>query len=318
MHKAQCPIGTTMSFEKIASVTIRGVPFVPLYNGQPDIPVTAECNNRCRAGAKCRSFLLSYDKHQCFGFDYDSLNRGISIVSTNEKTSYFEKICLSTAPCEKAWTFERVMGKELNGFDNRILSGVASRLRCQELCLKERSFVCRSGEYDYALQQCRLSSEDRRSQPSSFQTAISSSVDYFENQCAANQQQQQQQLPGQTQQQTGMTVSSLPMSVGCDFERYENLDIKRADLIRTAFSTEQCRNLCEATRAFVCRSFTYAAATSQCWLNSDDILAVSTGLNGLESHAGATYHQRGHCLDREKQFSFFFFFIITIVILIRD
>uniref|UniRef100_A0A6P6YG15 Uncharacterized protein LOC113797539 n=1 Tax=Dermatophagoides pteronyssinus TaxID=6956 RepID=A0A6P6YG15_DERPT len=304
MVNAQCPIGTTMSFEKIASVTIRGIPFVPLYNGQPDIPVTAECNNRCRAGVKCRSFLLSYDKHQCFGFDYESLNRGLSIVSTTEKTSYFEKICLSTAPCEKAWTFERVMGKELNGFDNRILSGVASRLRCQELCLKERSFVCRSGEYDYALQQCRLSSEDRRSQPSSFQHAISSSVDYFENQCSANQQQQQTgQQSGQQQQKNGMTtttttaVSNVPMTVGCDFERYENLDIKRADLIRTAFSADQCRSLCEATRAFVCRSYTYASATSQCWLNSDDILAVSSGLNGLESHAGATYYQRGHCLD---------------------
>ncbi|UXI17490.1 hypothetical protein NH340_JMT03433 [Sarcoptes scabiei] len=300
--KAQCPIGTTMSFEKIASVTIRGVPFVPLYNGQPDIPVTAECNNRCRAGAKCRSFLLSYDKHQCFGFDYESLNRGISIVSTTDKTSYFEKICLSTAPCEKAWTFERVMGKELNGFDNRVLSGVASRLRCQELCLKERSFVCRSGEYDYALQLCRLSSEDRRSQPSSFQTAASSSVDYFENQCAANQQaalqnQQQQQQQQQNGQGQSTAISSSPMSVGCDFERYENLDIRRADLIRTAFSIDQCRSLCEATRAFVCRSFTYASATSQCWLNSDDILAVANGLNGLESHAGATYFQRGHCLD---------------------
>ena len=143
---AQCPIGTTMSFEKISSVTIRGVPLVPLYNGQPDIPVTAECNNRCRAGSKCRAFLLSYEKHQCFGFDYDSLSRGLSVVSTTEKTSYFEKICLSTAPCEKAWTFERVMGRELKGFDNRVLSGVASRLRCQELCLKERSFVCRSGK----------------------------------------------------------------------------------------------------------------------------------------------------------------------------
>lgn len=143
--RAQCPIGTTMSFEKIASVQVRGAPLVPLYNGQPDIPVTAECNNRCRAGPKCRAFLLSYDKHQCFGLDYESLGRGVSIVNTAEKTSYFEKICLSTAPCEKAWTFERVMGRELKGFDNRVLSGVAGRLRCQELCLKERSFVCRSG-----------------------------------------------------------------------------------------------------------------------------------------------------------------------------
>lgn len=260
------------------------------------ILVTAECNNRCRAGPKCRAFLLSYDKHQCFGFDYDSLSRGISVVSTSEKTSYYEKICLSTAPCEKAWTFERVMGRELKGFDNRVLSGVASRLRCQELCLKERSFVCRSGEYDYATQQCRLSSEDRRSQPTAFRVAPTSGVDYFENQCSATQTQTQTSaVPGAS---TALG-SSTPTPVSCDFERYENLDIRRADLIRTAFSMDQCKTLCEATRAFVCRSFTFAAATSQCWLSSDDILAVSTGISGLESHAGATYFQRSHCLDRK-------------------
>ncbi|KAJ6218618.1 hypothetical protein RDWZM_009775 [Blomia tropicalis] len=288
-----------MSFEKIASVTIRGVPFVPLYNGQPDIPVTAECNNRCRAGPKCRAFLLSYDKHQCFGFDYDSVSRGLSVVSSaSEKTNYFEKICLSTAPCEKAWTFERVMGRELKGFDNRVLSGVASRLRCQELCLKERSFVCRSGEYDYASQQCRLSSEDRRSQPTAFRLAPTSSIDYFENQCAATQQQQQQASGSGTVPGTSTALgSSVPTPVSCDFERYENLDINRADLIRTAFSMEQCKQLCEATRAFVCRSFTYAPSTSQCWLSSDDLLAVPNGISGLESHTGATYYQRQHCLD---------------------
>ena len=136
-----------MSFEKISSVSVRGVPQMPLYSGQPDHPVTAECNNRCRAGPKCRAFLINYDKHSCTGMDYESLNRGASLVNTLEKTSYFEKICLSTPPCEKAWTFERVMGRELGGFDDRIVSGVGSRLKCEELCLKERQFVCRSGNY---------------------------------------------------------------------------------------------------------------------------------------------------------------------------
>lgn len=129
--------------------------------------------------------------------------------------------------------------------------------------------------------------------------APTSSIDYFENQCSITLQQQQQAVAG-GDKTAGSTAMSTPMSVGCDFERYENLDIRRADLIRTAFSIEQCKSLCEATRAFVCRSFTYAAATSQCWLSSDDILAVSTGLSGLESHSGATYFQRSHCLDRKN------------------
>ncbi|CAG2117082.1 unnamed protein product, partial [Medioppia subpectinata] len=262
-----------MSFEKISAVTVRGVPLYPLYSGPADTPVTAECNNRCRAGPKCRAFLINYDKHMCTGMDYDSLNRGASIVNTQERTSYFEKICLSAAPCEKAWTFERVMGRELGGFDDRILNGVASRLRCQELCLKERSFVCRSGEYDYALQQCRLSSEDRRSQPAAYRVSAGS-VDYFENECAA--------------------LATGPPN--CDFDRFENSDIKRADLVRTAFSVDQCRTLCEATRAFVCRSFTYSQPAAQCWLSSDDAMAVG-GVRSLDTHSGAVYYQRSSCLD---------------------
>lgn len=146
-----------------------------------------------------------------------------------------------------------------------------------------------SGEYDYASQQCRISSEDRRSQPSAFRVAPTSSIDYFENQCAT--------VPQPTLPNGNALSQSSPMPVGCDFERYENLDIRRADLIRTAFSMEQCKSLCEATRAFVCRSFTYAPATSQCWLSSDDMLAVTNGISGLDSHGGATYFQRSHCLD---------------------
>ncbi|GFQ86027.1 uncharacterized protein TNCT_294001, partial [Trichonephila clavata] len=84
--------------------------------------------------------------------------------------------------CNRLWTFERVIGYEISGFDDRTIPGVNSRLQCQDLCLREKGFTCRSGEYDYAFQQCRLSSEDRRSQPSSFRPAFGD-VDYFENQC---------------------------------------------------------------------------------------------------------------------------------------
>ena len=132
-----------------------------------------------------------------------------------------------------------------------------------------------TGEYDYALQQCRLSSEDRRSQPTAYRVSAAS-VDYFENECAA-------------------PVNGPP---GCDFEKYENSDIKRADLVRTAFNVDQCKSLCDATRAFVCRSFTYAEKSAQCWLSSDDALAIG-GVKSLEAQTGAIYHQRSHCLDCE-------------------
>ena len=134
------------------------------------------------------------------------------------------------------------------------------------------------GEYDYALQQCRLSSEDRRSQPAAYRVSAGS-VDYFENECAS------------------LAVGPP----GCEFDKYDNIDIKRADLVRTAFSADQCRSLCEATRAFVCRSFTYSQQAAQCWLSSDDALAIG-GVRSLDPHSGAVYYQRSSCLDRKSLF----------------
>lgn len=78
---------------------------------------------------------------------------------------------------------ERVPNKELRGFDDRVVSGVPSCQRCQEMCLHESSFPCRSGEFDGRARECRLSSQDRRSQPGAFGPALGPHVHYFENLC---------------------------------------------------------------------------------------------------------------------------------------
>ena len=121
--------------------------------------------------------------------------------------------------------------------------------------------------------QCRLSSEDRRTQPAAYRIGVST-VDYFENQCAP-------------------ATTPTP---GCDYEKHDNVNLNRPDLIRTAFSVEQCKSLCDGTRAFVCRSFAFVTSSAQCWLSSDDSLAVG-GPRGLEAAQGAVYFQKSSCLD---------------------
>uniref|UniRef100_T1KJV3 ZP domain-containing protein n=1 Tax=Tetranychus urticae TaxID=32264 RepID=T1KJV3_TETUR len=282
----QCPSGTTVSFEKMTNVNVRGVNLVPLYTGQGETPVSAECNNRCRAGPNCRAFVLNYEKHACMGMGYDSNSRSTSIIATSERTSLFEKICLSVPTCEKAWTFERVIGRQILGYDNRVLTAIASRLKCQEICLKERSFVCRSGEYDYLTQECRLSSEDRRTQPTHY-TVAPPSVDYFENECSP--------LPLVKEDESGLPgIPNAPSE--CGYQRFENLELNRPDLMKSAFSEEQCKTLCEATRAFVCRSFAFKAASSLCWLNSDDSYS-SGGKDSLVASPGVLYFERANCLN---------------------
>ncbi|XP_013789114.1 uncharacterized protein LOC106472986, partial [Limulus polyphemus] len=272
----QC-IGGTVSFEKIAGTTLREAVQTPLYSIAPsareaDNPVTAECTNRCRASPDCPAFLINYDRRACFALNIISEGRRESLMSSPDKANYFEKICLKASGCERAWAFERVVGKELLGFDDRVIGDIPNKLECQELCLQERVFPCRSGEYDYTLQQCRLSTEDRRSQPSSFRPAIGD-VDYFENQCVDN-----TGGPGQ-----------------CQYEQKNDLDLQQPDLLRSAFSPEQCRALCDGTRAFICRSFTFQPSAARCWLSSDDV--VSVGARALVPRSEVFFYQRSNCLD---------------------
>jgi hypothetical protein len=70
--------------------------------------------------------------------------------------------------CGKAWIFERVTGYELAGYDDRVETNVASKTACEELCLRAVEMPCRSAEYDYVSEVCRLSRETRRSQPAAY------------------------------------------------------------------------------------------------------------------------------------------------------
>lgn len=106
--------------------------------------------------------------------------------------SYFEKICLrgSVGPCrDRAWAFERHPSKELRlggsaaaATEERVIPMVATRKDCQEACLRESRFSCRSARYDTMSLECKLSSTDKRLRPEAFFDAPSQ-IEYLENQC---------------------------------------------------------------------------------------------------------------------------------------
>ena len=83
--------------------------------------------------------------------------------------------------CSKLYTFERLVNAELSVREDRTLRGV-TKLECQEACLTERSFECRSATYDYRDRLCLLSRENRQSAPRALRRT--NGRDYFENQCA--------------------------------------------------------------------------------------------------------------------------------------
>lgn len=322
----QCRDKAMTSFERIGGVTIKDADLKILYQAnvsqatighhhhhnqhantttttlyQIPTPITAECNNRCRRTKDCRGFLVDYSRHTCWSVNHPSQSMSTSslvtgggstsglaasnfvldrspapvhLELTSERTAYFEKVCLDVpiTECERAWIFERVLSYHIHGQDDKVIDDVPSRLKCQEHCYNEQRFKCRSGEYDYLTMQCRLSRVDRHMKPLLFRPTTSN-VDYFENQC-------------------------VPVGQQCDaFERFEDLDLGRGEIMRSMNSSEECQLYCTQTiKAFVCRSFTWSPMTQRCYLNSANTFTVG-GLDKLLPAPGMVYYQRNDCID---------------------
>ncbi|KAK8765498.1 hypothetical protein V5799_031894 [Amblyomma americanum] len=274
----QCPQGEdTVTFEKTVAMKPGSRRLSPMFAPREDFrsrgAVTLDCLRRCQASPRCLGVVVNYEHNACFAAtamdDEDVANALGSadqspLVPASDRSNYFAKMCVHGPACDKDWVMERVPDKELRGFDDRVVSGVPTCQRCQELCLHEASFPCRSGEFDARARECRLSSQDRRSQPGAFGPAQGPHVHYFENLC----------LP----------ASSAGLS--CDFELHKDVDLRRPDQVRSAFSADQCRSLCETSREFACRSYSFAAASGICAMSGDD--TVSLGGFALRMTPGVT------------------------------
>ncbi|KAH7970771.1 hypothetical protein HPB49_015441 [Dermacentor silvarum] len=283
----QCPQGEdTVTFEKTVAMKPGSRRLSPMFAPREDFrsrgAVTLDCLRRCQASPRCLGVVVNYEHNACFAAtaldDEDVANTLGSttdqppLVPASDRSNYFAKMCVHGPACDKDWVMERVPDKELRGFDDRVVSGVPSCQRCQELCLHEASFPCRSGEFDARARECRLSSQDRRSQPSAFGPAQGPHMHYFENLC----------LP-----------PSSGHAANCDFELHKDVDLRRADQVRSAFSADQCRSMCETCREFTCRSYSFAPGAGVCAMSGDD--TVSLGGFALRMTPGVGFYQRPTC-----------------------
>lgn len=192
--EAQNCFGGIETFEKVAMTDFDDEysPAGTLLE-QPDQALTRDCINLCRQQPGCLSFGLDYTRFKCAAYSVNSQGRQHNLVSTNT-TNFFEKVCYRGVPredyqkvcgVERLWAFERVKNAYLDGYIEATLTNIGSKDECAKSCLMESTFQCRSADYDYEKRICRLSREDRRTQPQAFRTVFDSSIDYLENQCAA-------------------------------------------------------------------------------------------------------------------------------------
>ena len=194
MVSGQNCFGGIETFEKV-SMTDFDENFTPagILLQQTDQALTRDCVNLCKQQSSCLSFGLDYTKFRCAAYSINSVGRKADLVKTNA-TNFFEKVCYrgiardeyeKICGIERLWSFERVMNAFLEGFEKIQLNNVASRSECAKACLMETTFTCRSADYDDQLRICRLSNEDRRTQPQAFRVITGSHREYLENQCAA-------------------------------------------------------------------------------------------------------------------------------------
>ncbi|XP_072388554.1 uncharacterized protein [Diabrotica undecimpunctata] len=299
-----CP-ATDLKFEKVLGLrpsnSTQAELLYQLEKNTPWKPVTAECISLCQSNNDCASFVLYYSTSKCYWY-----RNNVNIVDIqnviDENVSWFVKKCLKTnTSCDKLWIFDRIPGATLIGNDTKRLPGVKSRTECEQYCLDEKEFSCRSAKFSITQTTekpattnittgvtgyrygpntrqtdfrgiCTLSNADRHQLPSSFR--VSSYVDeYFENQCAP---------------------VDINKNEFCAYEEYENMTLAHVDIVFQKKDKEDCQKMCDEFHPFNCRAFTIVD-NNQCYLHSED--SKIYGPNSLRTRQGAVYYEKATCLN---------------------
>lgn len=191
-------------------------------------------------------------------------------------SNYFEKICLDGVAnrnqfgdvCgqNRLWTIERVLDSFLDGYVEKEVTNVNNKDECSKLCIFETQFVCRSADYDQQSRLCRLSKEDRRTQPQAMRYLAGSNRQYLENQCAT---------PG-------------PSS--CVYETKKNLGIISMDALKFAQTIQDCQMKCNLESTFNCRSYSFHQ--QRCFLSGDDSSSLNSNLIKLPMKQGWSFGEK--------------------------
>lgn len=237
----------------------------------PRLGVAVQCQDECiRRRYRCNAFIIEYGPVQSCFFLEESAGENRRVLQSVPDVAYFEKICLKNSPCGKIWTFDRIIGHDLDVTAEKEVTGLTSRTECQDLCLGEKSFVCRAASYNYSSHSCKLFTESKRSKPTALRPV--DSVDYFENQCAKE-------------------------PVTCQYKDHADSFLPLVDRLTTAFSLSDCQRQCDAERAFNCRSVSYETFARDCALHSEDTMSVGStnAAVSLISRRHSIYSEKGSC-----------------------
>ncbi|XP_046597619.1 uncharacterized protein LOC107217352 isoform X1 [Neodiprion lecontei] len=236
-------------------------------------------------GSRIASFsgTAEYEESTCYLTREQALPEGIGNLMLVPNSVHFTEVCLMSNRIEREcpnrrYVFERHPRKKLKlpMTDLKEVSA-ANRTDCEDRCLNEFSFVCRSATYDAALRSCSLSRFTRRTHPELLED--DPNCDYLENTCL-----------NAERRCDGLAV----------FVKEENKRLRgpfEVD-IYTNLTLDECQGLCLRADKYFCRSVEFDDQTRQCVISEEDSVSQKDDI-GISSSPSYHFYDLV-CLDNQR------------------
>lgn len=194
-----------------------------------------------------------YEESTCYMYQVSSDNGDTLVRQVN--SYHMNEVCLtstkvSTECPNRLYVFKRIPGYRFK-CDKPKEIFATNRTECEDKCLNEYEFVCRSATYDRAAQRCRICRETRTMSPIDFTAEPNS--DYLENMCLSSNQR--------------CTTVAFILEAGKELDgAFERERINVRDF-------EECSKYCVRyvdERGLMCELFLFDESTRSCVIYDED------------------------------------------------
>ncbi|EDW77105.2 uncharacterized protein Dwil_GK22105 [Drosophila willistoni] len=236
-------------------------------------------------GSRITSFggTSEYEESLCYLTSEQAGPEGIGSLMLVPNSVHFNEICLTSSRPEREcpsrrYVFERHPRKKLKLPISDIKEiTAANRSDCEDKCLNEFSFVCRSANFDSTMRSCTLSRFTRRTHPELMEDDPNS--DYLENTCLNA----ERRCDG-----LAVFVKEENKRLGGPFE---------VDIF-TNMTLEECQTMCLRAEKYFCRSVEFDDQSKQCILSEEDSISQKDDISISSSPTHHFYDLV--CLDNQR------------------
>ncbi|XP_053962387.1 uncharacterized protein LOC128865966 [Anastrepha ludens] len=236
-------------------------------------------------GSRITSFggTSEYEESLCYLTSEQAGPEGIGSLMLVPNSVHFNEICLTSSRPEREcpsrrYVFERHPRKKLKLPISDVKEfTAANRSDCEDKCLNEFAFVCRSANFDSTMRSCTLSRFTRRTHPELLEDDPNS--DYLENTCLNA----ERRCDG-----LAVFVKEENKRLGGPFE---------VDIFNN-MTLEECQTMCLRAEKYFCRSVEFDDQTKQCILSEEDSISQKDDISISSSPTHHFYDLV--CLDNQR------------------